>query len=494
MLDSIQLTGLASGIDSKTLIERLLRIERAPIQRLEAKQAAAQRKIDLFATLSRLVDDLRDRADGLGTRSKFLSFAVSASEEGYATVSANGSASEGTHTLRVDALATADRWAFDAVADPDLDLASADGETVSFDYDGVSYSVRFDVATSSLREIASAIETATGGAVQTSVVDEGTASSPSWRLVMTAGETGADHRIANVASGVAGLSIAWVAPDASGNAQSANNLTVGANARAVIDGLAVERSSNDFDDVIDGVSIALLRADPARTLTFTVGADAEAIQGRIQGFVDAYNAVIDFVRAEQRYSTHGGPSGPLFGDSALRSVERTLRGALFGSTAAQVAADGSGFGTLRLLGIETGSDGKLSIDETRLSAKLAEDLEQFADLFVDTDGFDNGGAAPGTAAYYVDQTADTGLGDDLARAIGRLVDAYDDGAGNYYAGLFDARTDALEAESKAYDARIARMEDDLVRLEESLTRRFAALEALMSQLQAQGAYLQASAR
>ena len=85
----------------------------------------------------------------------------------------------------------------------------------------------------------------------------------------------------------------------------------------------------------------------------------------------------------------------MFGDSVLRTIQRTISGVLFNQTAAQVTADTAGYGTLRLVGIETNPDGTLKINDTVMSAKMDGDLDAFTDLFVDTDGFNNGGAALG---------------------------------------------------------------------------------------------------
>jgi flagellar hook-associated protein 2 len=415
---------------------------------------------------------------------------VSASVEGYASFSAGGSAEAGTHTLVVQSLATTDRWAFDGVADPDQDLATVDGQGVSFTYQGVSYSATVGATDSSLNEIAAAINGAAGSAVSATVVNSGTGAAPSWKLVLTAKDTGEDFRIESLSSTVTKLTVDGTGPDANGVALSANNLSVGGNAVAVIDGLTVERTDNDFDDVVAGVSISLLAEDPAKTIQFTVEPDKTAIKSKIGELVAAYNDVITFVRQQNRYDPDKGPGGPLFGDNALDAIVRTAQGVLFGQSAAQVANDPAGFGTLRLLGIESQSDGTLKIKDSVMDAKMDEDLDRFADLFADTDGFDNGGVPVGDPNYYVDLSADTGLGDDLARAIDRIVDGYGDGSGNFYKGVFDARIESLNARIDTLNDRIEQREMRLERYEEQLVRRFAALESLMAQLQSQSAYFQ----
>jgi flagellar hook-associated protein 2 len=490
MVGGISFGGLGSGLDTGAIIDALLELESRPLQLLEAKKELEQEKLDLLGTLKGHVQALRDKAEDLSTMSGFLHFQVQASLEGYASFSVSSGASAGAHTLRVDSLATADRWAFDPVADPDVPLATADGQGVSFTYLGTTYDVDVAQADSSLNGIAAAIREATDGAVSVSVVNTGTESAPTWQMVIAGSETGAEARITGISSSVAGLTIDGTPPDPGGNPQSLNNITVGMNAVAWIDGLQVTRSDNDFSGVVEGVGITVTKADPDTTISFTVDPDKEAIKTGVQEFVDLYNAVIDFINGQSEYSEEEGASGELFGDPALRSVRNTLVKSLFGQTLAQVQGDLEGYGTLTLLGIESSVDGRLSIDDAQFDEKLDGNLEAFAELFVDSDGFDNGGALPGTPEFYVDLTPDSGLADDLMRAIDTLVERYDDGQGKTYKGLFDARSESVNAKIKLYDKQIEQQEYRLERVEAQLVARFTALETLMAELNAQGAYLQ----
>lgn len=485
----ISITGLGSGLDTRAIIDALVKVERMPIDALESKKAAEKKKLDLMSTLKGLVDTLKTKAKGLATSSEFLAFNVTASNTTTASFKASGSAVAGSHTIAVNQLAATDRWAFDGVADPATNLATADGEGVSFTYDGVAYNATVTAAASSLNDVAAAINTAAAGKVNATVVNSGTTTSPSWQLVLSGTATGSTQRISGITSTIAALTIDATGPTAGGVAQSTNNLTVGSDAVAVIDGLTVTRTTNDFSDVIAGVSISALTADPATTASFTVEPNKDAIKTKIKDFVEAYNKVMSFVRDQNKYSEEGGAGGPLFGDSALRTINRTIRNELFGTTATQISGDTSGFGTLKLLGIDLQKDGSLVIDDAKLTAKLDADLTKFADLFVDTDGFDNGGAAAGTAGYYVDLTADSGLMDKLVRAIDRIVKPYVDTAGNSTKGLFDARADAINARIKLYDKQIDDREFRLERYQQGLEVRFAALESTMAQLQSQQQYL-----
>jgi flagellar hook-associated protein 2 len=484
----ISFGGLASGLDTAAIIKALVSVERIPINIMEAQKATANSKLELIGTFKGYVQALQSAADDLKTMGDFLDFRVTASKENVAAFSATGEAAAGSHTLTVLSLAQSDRWAFDGVLDPDTDLASADGEQLDFTVNGTAYSIAVTQASSSLNDIASEINDLAGNDATASVVNIGTSSAPDYQLVLASDSTGEDGRITGISSTIAGLIIDGTGPDGNGDAQSTNNITVGTNAQAIIDGLQVERSTNEFNDVIPGVSIDLQAADPTEEISFTVGADTEAIKTKLQAFVDAYNEITSFINGQNDYTEDDGAGGELFGDSLLRSVRRSINSALFDVDIGTILGDTEGFSTLSLIGIKVSSDGTMSIDDTTLDAKLAEDIDAVGDLFADTDGFDNGGAAEGTPEFYIDLTDDSGLADKLSRAIDRMFGSYTGPNGTFKA-IFDSRTETINEKISTLDDQIDSKEVYLARFEQTLIDRYAALESLMAMLNAQGAAL-----
>jgi flagellar hook-associated protein 2 len=490
--NGISFTGLASGIDTSKLIQQLVALESQPIQQMQAKQQSFQSKLSAVGTLKGLVTDLQTQAGILSKNSSFLSFLSTVSLDGHVAASASGSASPGTHTVTVNQLATIDRWTFDPVADKTTDLATADGQHIAFTVGATAYDVVLTAADSSLEDIAAAINSVAGADVAASVVNIGTTAAPSYQLVMTAKESGEGHRISGITQDVAGLAIDATGPTAAGVAQSANNITVGMNAVAVIDGLAVTRETNEFNDVIAGLSLTVQAADPATEVSVSVAADTGAIKNRIKDFVASYNKLVDYVNTQNTYTKDMGPGGVLFGDPILNQVLAQVRNALFNIDPGVVQADTAGYSTLSLVGIKTDSDGKLTIDDTKLTDKLNDNLDKLADLFVDSDGFDNGGAPENTPAFYTDTTADSGLADKLSRSIDQLIKSYTGPGGKVFKGTFDARAqsynDSISKLLKDIDAKQAQVD----KFQDQLVQRFANLEQLMSGLQAQGASLTAA--
>ena len=484
-MTDITFSGLASGLDSRAIIDQLLSLERIPINQIQVQRSEAQSKIDLIGSLSGLVDDLKEKADALATTSSFYEFSATASFDGVADISASSTALAGSHTLEVTQLAVNDRWAADSVADADADLATATGQSLSFTVNGTDYSIDIsDTASSSLNDIAADVNSVAGDDVVASVVNTGTDASPTYQLVLASRNSGTDFAITNLSSTIDGLTFS-----------GGNNVTPGQDAQAIIDGLTLTRSDNDFSDVIEGVTIDLL-SETAGEITFTIEPDKDAIKQKVDDLIGSYNEVVDFLNQQSEFN-EDQPVGGLFGDRILSTVRSTITNALFDVDIAAVTADTEGYSTLSVIGISQDSDGRLSLDENTFDEKLGANLELLADLFVDTDGFDNGGAADGTPEAFIDTTADSGLADALSRAIDLMngdVTAGTDSEGNPISieGAFDVRTESLNDSIQRFDDQIEAKELRLERLEESLVLRYARLEELLGQLNSQGAALNAA--
>lgn len=507
----ISFSGLGSGLDTNAIVRQLVAIERLPIQSLQTRRGTEQRRLDLVGQLGDLVKALKAKAEDLATPEEFFAFTANISNEGAATITTDSNAAQGTHTLDVQRLAATDRWAFDAVSTRDGNLSGTAGEQISFKVGTTDYTLTVDPDNSSLDDIASQIEEMTNGEVSASVVNTGTESSPTYQMVLASENSGEEGRLTDIFSnigqtaalpgfGVAGnpLTIAYTSPDANGEPTSANNITVGNDALAEINGLLVRRSTNSFSDVLEGVSIDLrsVTDDPA---SITIEPDRTAVRERIDSFVSAYNEVIDFVGTQNTFTPSegededGSTGGLLFGDSILSSVKRALQRSLFNQDITTVANDTEGYSTLSLVGLEQDRDGRLSVNSSVFDEKFTENLPALMDLFADTDGFDNGDAEPNTPGYYDDITEDGGLMNRLVREVDQMFGNLDSGDSDFQVqGLFDVRQQAIEASIGRYDDQIERREDRLERFEETLILRFARLEELMGGLNAQGQALTAA--
>ena len=460
----IQFGGLASGLDTNAIIATLLDLQARPIRTLQGQRTQEQSRLSLIGAFEGLVKTLQDKVSALSSSTgSFFAHSVTPSNEGVASFTITGSPPTGSHTLEVLELASADRYTFEnGFADPDAQTIGPGG--INFDYDGVNY-ITLVQTTSSLNEVAAAINTQTDGEVSASVVNTGTEGTPNYQLVLTGKDTGADFAIENIVE--VGLGFG-----------ASESLTTASNAKVVVDGLEVERSTNVFADVLPGLSFTAQALTPAgEPISVGVEVDVSGSESKLQGFVDAYNGVIDFINKQNTYSEEAGTGGDLFGDSLLRSVRSSIQGALFDVDLATVVADTTGYSTLGLVGFDLDAEGRLTIDSDKLEQKLTADPDALENLFLQDTTNDN------TDGVLIK----------LDAALNNLLKGNTTNAGTSsafsVASPFDNRRDTLSTLIDSIDDQIQRLEDSLEREEETLIRRFANLESILSGLNSQSAFL-----
>ncbi|QDU70012.1 flagellar filament capping protein FliD [Engelhardtia mirabilis] len=473
MTGNIAFSGIASGLDTQAIISALVQAESIPINLLQQQKTGNQAKINGLNTFSGLVESLKKKAEELASNSGFLANSVTPSAEGFASFEALGGAADGAYTLEINQLAQADRWSAEGVVDKTTDLG---GVNISFDYNGQAIEFEAFSGTSSLEEVAAQLNEEHGDVVQATVINTGDDNAPNYVLVLEGKDTGADYTIQNldIVSGNGALDV-----DA--------NLTVAQNAEIVLNGLAIERSSNEFSDVVTGLTFSVEAETPVGApITFNVGIDDEAIVGSLQEFVNSYNAVMDFIATQSTYDEDKGAGGSLFGESSLRTIRSALSNTIYSS---DLVDSTSAYGSIGLLGISLDINGKMTLDSAKAKSLLAEDPDAFADFFVDNDGFDNGGAATGTGEFYVDTSADKGLFSLISQKLDSLLDDQVSTGGSKLDGLLGSRKKTLEDQNTFIDKRIGELEYRLEGFESALVAQFTALEETLAGLQAQQQFL-----
>lgn len=450
--------GLASGLDTNAIIRALVDVQARPIQLLRQQRSEEQGKLSQIGVLEGLVKKLEDKAQELTSLGGFFEFGVEVADPSVANVTVTGAVTPGSHSITVNSLASAARYTFEGTTVTDPDEGTFGAGSIDFTYDGTSYSIAIADG-SSLNEIAAAITTAAGEDVAASVVNVGTGANSDYQLVLTGRDTGEDFDLQGLADVGGSIGLGTV-----------TQLTGASNASATVDGLLVERSSNVFSDVLEGLSFTAL--SEGESTSFTAELDTEGTRGVLQGFVDAYNEVVRFIRGQSSFSEENGPSGALFGDRLLRSVTSKLSSALFTPDLETVQNDTEGYSTLGLIGIDLEDDGTLSIDEDELDGKLAADPEAFEAFFT----------ASGTGVLVK-----------LQDAIGDLLDgATVTSSGETLDSIFTGRRKAIGSIVGSIDDQIRRLESNLERFEESLVQRYANLESIIGGLNSQSAFLAAN--
>jgi flagellar hook-associated protein 2 len=290
---------------------------------------------------------------------------------------------------------------------------------------------------SGLGDLATAINNSSAGVTATVLYDG--SETGGYHLVLTAEETGTESAFTLDASGLSG-----------GTAPVFTTTQDAANAEFVIDTLTVTSQTNEVANAIQGVTLNLEQADAAQTVQLEIGVDGEALQEKVQTFVDAYNALFSYMNEQT------ADGAVLRGDSLVRSVESRVRMAMTTSLASGDVT------TLYQVGIRQQEDGILSFDSSVFQQELAEDYTGVRDLFIGTDTHSG-----------------------IVYSLGLTLDDMTDSTG----GMFKLRRDSLTDRVEHIDDRIERYERSIESYEETLERKFTAMEQMVAALQAQAGYL-----
>ncbi len=428
----ITFSGLASGLDSASIIDKLVALERGTADKLASRQSDLNTQKSIVSSLSSAVAALGTAARGMDLDSEIHPRAATLSDAGKLSIAVAANASAGVHDLRVKQLATSEVRSsrlFDTATAGTLASGGVD-ITVA----GTTKSVNWDT-TDSLDSIATKINGASAG-VSASVLFDGTKQ----RLVVTANATGTAAAPTFVDRGD-GLDLS----------NAANINSASANAVLSIDGIDVTRGSNVISDALSGVTFTLTSAHAATDASTkaTVALDKAGLTDKIKAIVSAYNSVNSALHVQLDYNGTTKGSNTLFGDSTLRQVQGAL---------ASTMSRAYGGSNLGVLGLSRDKSGALTFDDTKLGAALAADPDAVAKVFT-TGGF--------------------------ASAVSALADRYTQTS----TGIFAAKSQSFVDRSKSLQSQIDRINKGADAMQARLERQFSALEQAMSGFQSQSAYI-----
>ena len=444
----LTLGGLASCIDTDTVITQLMAIERAPQARLKLKESVLQARqtalTDVNTRLKSLQTAIKDLS-AVGTWADTQSLDVSDTTK--LTAKRLGGSAPGGHVLNVTQLARAEQHSYTFA--PGAGTLNVGGTSIDI------------TATDTGQDVADRIN-ASPGAPAYAVFVKDPQGAGNDKLVLTRKETG------KFQTPLAITGPSWTAVDA---------LKDGADAAFTIDDDPVVKYSktNVVTSAVPGLELTLKATG---TTSVTVGApapDADAVKAKVQAFVDQYNSTVDFIRGKLAEKSNPKATteaearkGVLFNDSQLTGILRDLRN-MVADKAAGLTGGVTSFGDI---GVSTGTAsggassadalaGKLTLDTTKLTDALTNKRLDVKSFLTDPA---NGIAAKLNA--YLDPVAKTdGVVAARARQTGDEIDGIDD--------------------------QLAAMEQRLTTKSDRLRAQFAKMESAMSASQSQSSWLSA---
>jgi len=348
------------------------------IDTIETSIDTNETKLDYYQYMQSLLLSLEDSVDSLssptdGTTDVFseriatLSSTGSTSASSIMSVSAATSSATGTHTIVVSQLAAAERITSGSQTSESAALGLSGSFTLS--EAGNSAATISITANMSLSDIETAInDESSSTGVTASII---AVSSTSYQLLLTANDT--DQAIEM--STLSGSSLSTLGLTEADGSTAADILQSALPAMLSVDGISgIERSTNDIDDILSGVTLNLTQADSGTTITMDITPDTDSVATAISDFVTAYNSWRSFVDLNQETDSSGGAgsSAILFGDSTLRDTSTEIDDAITSFI------DGT---SLSAIGISLNSSNELSINSSTLDDALENNFSLVQTLF-----------------------------------------------------------------------------------------------------------------
>ncbi len=467
-LSGVSFAGLSSGIDTDSIIAKLVSLEKQPITRFQSQQKSLNNKIKAYKSISAQLYGFQSAASNLTYATTYRAVTSSSSAADNITVSSSSGAQTGTYNVTVNNLATAQQISSSSqpnTTDPlgyegqilingkaiqvkatdtlstlatNINAANAGvsagiitpstGQnylTLSSNTTGVKgaiqiadtaggtfLSTRLGITDGASTAIANPVGAAGAGssvfknsgtslgtllgltspaagtikiAGQSISVDFSTDTLSSLSNKITAanipgvsatvvtttdartGDSGQQLQISGTTSFTDDKNLLTDLGVLKNNLQTGRELSGAKDASFTVNGLTATRSSNTVSDVITGVTLNLLQGG-GKSSTIAVNRDTDGIKSKIQSFVAAYNNTLDSIDVQSSFDPETNASGVLLGDAVAQGIADNL------IQAVSSKIPGVGGGSVSLLadiGLTLNNNGRLQIDDTKLSSAVS---------------------------------------------------------------------------------------------------------------------------
>lgn len=396
--------GIGSGFLTSDLIDQLVQVERdATEPRLDANQEKLEAQLSEVGRIKSAIEEFRLSSRVL-TIDGALTSTTGSSSSSAISVSTDKDATVGSYSMSVEQLAQSQSVVSSSFAAKDTALSNGvltiefgtftfgdtnatpgdapdggDNEDITGftddpDSDPISIIVTDDNNT--LEGIRDAINEKDAG-ISASILNDGTG----YRLVLKSDATGETSAFRMTVTG-----------DSDGDSSDANGLSAlnfnatnqhmtesvrAQDAELTFNGISVTRSTNEVEELIDGVTFDLTNTTSSSTIT--IARDEDVIVERLQNFADSYNELQSIIKEVTAYDAETGSGAVLLGDSTVRSLSMQLRGNL---TQIVPGLEDANVRSLADIGFSTDyKTGQIEFDSEEFLDQLDDYPDEVADIF-----------------------------------------------------------------------------------------------------------------
>jgi flagellar hook-associated protein 2 len=368
-----RLNGNGTGLNLRELATSLVKAE------TDQRRAVQQARIDTDVLRLAALDKLRTQLGALGG-----ALASAAAEPVLAVETTTASILPAvtdrsrlqTGTVALDVVALAQRQVLEFTGFTDAAAALETGTltlefgqwstgSTSFTADAARSPVTLTItAGMTLQDLAEALTEVTGVTARVLTKGDGTFSLG----VVT--ETGALNGLRLTAAGDGGGGATLLAGFDTTTTNATRQVQAATDARVVVDGILITRTTNVLEDVLPGMSITVSAVTAG---TITVGRDAAVAEKGVKALIEGLNATLVLMRNLTDRGANGRVRGDLAGDSNIQGLENALRRVI--SAPIRGYADRPVY--LADLGIGTQRDGTLFFDPAVFDRAVAAGARDF---------------------------------------------------------------------------------------------------------------------
>ena len=372
--------GIGSGVLNSDLVDQLVAAERKPTEtRLTQKTQQAEALLSAYGKLRSAVTELRLPMRQLSSPDNLKAFSASSTNDDIGVSVDSTKASRGTYSVEVTSLASAQALASRDVF-ADRDATSVGQGTLELSVGDKITNITIDSSNDTLQGLANAINEADAG-VSAGIIDTGSG----YQLVLSADETGTANAVSiSVTGDTTGTNtdntgLSRFAFNAGMDADSGLKETIAASDAVMnINGVTVTRSTNTFENVIDGLTFDIKETG---TSTIKVTQDFGAVADRVQGFVDKFNGLQSTIDSLAGFNAEAGVGSLLTGDSTVRTIQSQLRNIL---TRVVPGMENASVRSLADVGITTNFEtGGLEFDRAKFEEVLKANPDEVTALFAE---------------------------------------------------------------------------------------------------------------
>lgn len=476
--------GSYSGITSQE-IDQLIEAESAPLIRMNNQKSLILEQQNAWKDVRLRLNTFSKNVETLQKNETWNSKATTSSKPDKVTITGTDKAMEDSFDITVEQLATPSKQVSG-------DIEKLDGKTI---YEPLGTSGNFEFESKNIDP-----ETGEPEQVIIEIDDTDSLKDIQNKINAESKDTGVKATIvnghlvlSNVETGDTDLKVGGsdqLLEDLAMN-DTLSTSTQGQNSLFTVDGMKIERTSNDVSDVIEGVTIHLHgeTEEPAKVALIR---DLDKPVEAVNSFVEQYNSLIDFINEKSEVgdpSKKDNKAGPLAGDSTARRLQTDLKFLVTG------VPDENPHTTFRYpaeVGLSVDKDGYLKLDEQKFKDALEEDPQNVQNFFYGTektkipqkDELGNIIYNEDNEIVYDITTKEYGY----TVKINDLMNSYlKDEAGKK--SIYTTTDESFEKSIKQLDERIDRFSEKLDKKRDYYVRTFSRLDQAMMQADQQMAFL-----